>query len=162
MDGAAATTCVRDGGGPARATWAGTVPRSSQSAAGARPAATGPAGGPPDARPLLAELVDDLIVYIAAPGQRSGEPARAAGRDRAGPAALAADPAIKSVAARHGVTASQIALAWLLAHYDRMLLIPGTSSVAHLEENLAAGGIQLGDDDLATLGNATHIGGPGF
>jgi pyridoxine 4-dehydrogenase len=79
-----------------------------------------------------------------------------------GPAALAADPAIASVAARHGASASQIALAWLLAHYDRMLLIPGTSSVAHLEENLAAGAIQLDADDLATLDGATQIGGPGF
>jgi aryl-alcohol dehydrogenase-like predicted oxidoreductase len=79
-----------------------------------------------------------------------------------GPAALAADPAIASVAAKHGVTAPQIALAWLLDHYDRMLLIPGTSSVAHLEENVAAGAIQLDDDDLATLENATQIGGPGF
>jgi pyridoxine 4-dehydrogenase len=79
-----------------------------------------------------------------------------------GPAALAADPAIASVAAKHGVSASQIALAWLLAHYDRMLLIPGTSSVAHLEENLAVGAIQLDDDDLATLDDATQIGGPGF
>ena len=79
-----------------------------------------------------------------------------------GPAALAADPAIASVAARHGASPSQIALAWLLAHYDRMLLIPGTSSVAHLEENLDAGAIALDDDDLATLEGATQIGGPGF
>lgn len=79
-----------------------------------------------------------------------------------GPTALAADPAIAPVAAKHGVSASQIALAWLLAHYDRMLLIPGTSSVTHLEENVAAGDIQLDDDDLATLDGVTHIGGPGF
>jgi pyridoxine 4-dehydrogenase len=79
-----------------------------------------------------------------------------------GPAALAADPAIASVAAKHRVSPAQIALAWLLAHYDRMLLIPGTSSVAHLEKNLAVGNIQLDDDDLATLDDATQIGGPGF
>jgi len=79
-----------------------------------------------------------------------------------GPVALAADPAIASVAAKHAASASQIALAWLLAHYDRMLPIPGTSSVAHLDENLAAGGIQLDDDDLATLDDATQLGGPGF
>jgi aryl-alcohol dehydrogenase-like predicted oxidoreductase len=75
-----------------------------------------------------------------------------------GPKALAADSAIVSVAAKHGVSASQIALAWLLAHYDRTLLIPGTSSVAHLEENLAVGNIRLDDDDLSTLDNATQIG----
>jgi aryl-alcohol dehydrogenase-like predicted oxidoreductase len=79
-----------------------------------------------------------------------------------GPAALAADPAIAAVAAKHGATPSQIALAWLLAHYDRMLLIPGTSSVAHLEENVAAGAVALDADDLAALDGATEIGGPGF
>jgi pyridoxine 4-dehydrogenase len=79
-----------------------------------------------------------------------------------GPAALAADPAIASVAAKHRASPSQIALAWLLALHDRMLLIPGTSSVAHLEENVAAGAIQLDADDLTTLDAATQIGGPGF
>jgi aryl-alcohol dehydrogenase-like predicted oxidoreductase len=68
-----------------------------------------------------------------------------------GPAKLAEDPAIASVAQRHGATPSQIALAWLLARYDRTLLIPGTSSVAHLEENMAAGDVDLDADDLAQL-----------
>jgi pyridoxine 4-dehydrogenase len=68
-----------------------------------------------------------------------------------GPAKLAEDPAIASVAQRHGATPSQIALAWLLARYDRTLLIPGTSSVVHLEENMAAGDVELDDDDLARL-----------
>ncbi len=56
-----------------------------------------------------------------------------------GPAKLAADPAVAEVAAKHGATPSQVALAWLLSRYDRMLLIPGTTSVAHLEENMASG-----------------------
>ena len=60
-----------------------------------------------------------------------------------GPRQLAADPAIAEVAARHGATPSQIALAWLLRRSDRILLIPGTSSIAHLEENIAAGEIAL-------------------
>jgi aryl-alcohol dehydrogenase-like predicted oxidoreductase len=68
-----------------------------------------------------------------------------------GPSKLAEDPAIASVAQRHGATPSQIALAWLLAGYDRTLLIPGTSSVAHLEENMAAGDVELDADDLAAL-----------
>jgi aryl-alcohol dehydrogenase-like predicted oxidoreductase len=68
-----------------------------------------------------------------------------------GPEKLAADPAISHVADKHGATASQIALAWLLARYDRMLLIPGTASVAHLEENLAAGDVALDAEDLAAL-----------
>ena len=68
-----------------------------------------------------------------------------------GPAKLAADPAVAAVADKHGATPSQVALAWLLARYDRMLLIPGTTSVAHLEENMAAGGVALDADDLARL-----------
>ncbi|PRX00907.1 UNVERIFIED_ORG: aryl-alcohol dehydrogenase-like predicted oxidoreductase [Actinomadura viridilutea] len=79
-----------------------------------------------------------------------------------GPQALADEPVIASVAAKHNVSSSQVALAWLLAHYERMLLIPGTSSVAHLEENVAAGSIALDDDDLAALKNVRHLSAPTF
>jgi aryl-alcohol dehydrogenase-like predicted oxidoreductase len=68
-----------------------------------------------------------------------------------GPARLAGDAIIVRVAEKHAATTTQIALAWLLARYDRMLLIPGTSSVAHLEENMAAGELELDDADLAAL-----------
>ena len=68
-----------------------------------------------------------------------------------GPAQLAADAKIVQVADKHGATPTQIALAWLLARYDRMLLIPGTRSVAHLEENVAATELELDDADLAAL-----------
>jgi aryl-alcohol dehydrogenase-like predicted oxidoreductase len=68
-----------------------------------------------------------------------------------GPAALAADEHVSAVAAKHGVTASQVALAWLLAQYDRVLLIPGTKSVAHLEENMTVLDIVLDEDDLTRL-----------
>ena len=77
-----------------------------------------------------------------------------------GPTALAADPAIAGVAAKHGVAPSQVALAWLLHRSPRILLIPGTSSVAHLEENLAAAEIALDQDDLQTLRDAREIGHP--
>ena len=70
---------------------------------------------------------------------------------RGGPARLAGNPAIVRIADKHGATPAQIALAWLLARYDRMLLIPGTSSVSHLEENVAAIEIELDDADLAVL-----------
>jgi pyridoxine 4-dehydrogenase len=68
-----------------------------------------------------------------------------------GRARLDADAAIVSVANKHGATPAQIALAWLLARYERMLLIPGTSSVAHLEENMAVAEIELDEADLAVL-----------
>ena len=70
---------------------------------------------------------------------------------RGGPKLLAADPAIAQVAAAHEATPAQIALAWLATRYPGNLLIPGTSSVAHLEENLAAADIELSDNELARL-----------
>jgi aryl-alcohol dehydrogenase-like predicted oxidoreductase len=76
-----------------------------------------------------------------------------------GPAKLAQDP-ISNVAEKHGASASQVALAWLLARYERMLLIPGTTSVAHLEENLAAIDIELDADDLAELEAVEQVGRP--
>jgi aryl-alcohol dehydrogenase-like predicted oxidoreductase len=77
-----------------------------------------------------------------------------------GPKQLAEDPAVAGVADRHGITATQVALAWLLARYERMLLIPGTSSVAHLEENMAAADVELDERDLAELENAVQLGNP--
>ena len=61
------------------------------------------------------------------------------------------DPAVQAVAERLGATAAQVALAWLLHHAPHVLLIPGTSSLAHLEENLAAGELELGEDDRRAL-----------
>jgi pyridoxine 4-dehydrogenase len=55
------------------------------------------------------------------------------------------------VARRHGATVYQVALAWLLAHSPNMLVIPGTSSVAHLEENVAAAELKLTARDLTEL-----------
>lgn len=59
--------------------------------------------------------------------------------------------ALEEVAARHGATVAQIALAWLLHRSPVMLPIPGTSRVAHLEENTAAANIRLSDADLELL-----------
>ncbi|WP_052848156.1 aldo/keto reductase [Streptomyces avicenniae] len=62
---------------------------------------------------------------------------------------------LDAIAARHGATRAQVALAWLLAHAPHILLIPGTGSLAHLEENLAAGSLALGDDEVAELDKLT-------
>ena len=59
--------------------------------------------------------------------------------------------ALHRVAQRHGATVYQVALAWLLAHSPSMLVIPGTSSVDHLEENIAAAEIRLTEHDRAEL-----------
>ncbi|HET8976647.1 MAG TPA: oxidoreductase [Solirubrobacteraceae bacterium] len=77
-----------------------------------------------------------------------------------GPSQLAADPVIAEVADRRQATPSQIALAWLLHRSNRILLIPGTSSIAHLEENLAAGEIDLDEQDMQQLDGATQLGDP--
>jgi aryl-alcohol dehydrogenase-like predicted oxidoreductase len=58
---------------------------------------------------------------------------------------------LKDVAAELGVTVMQVALAWLLQRSPNMLLIPGTSKVEHLKENLAAGGLVLPEEVLARL-----------
>ena len=58
---------------------------------------------------------------------------------------------LERIAAAHDATAHQIAIAWLLARSPAMLPIPGTGSVAHLEENVAAGSIELSADELASL-----------
>ena len=68
-----------------------------------------------------------------------------------GPRSLAEEPAVSSVAAKHAATPAQIALAWLLHRDEHVLLIPGTSSLTHLEQNMAAGGIALDDEDLDAL-----------
>jgi pyridoxine 4-dehydrogenase len=59
--------------------------------------------------------------------------------------------ALAAAAERHGVTPSQLALAWLLHRSPVLVPIPGTSSVAHLEENIAAAAIELSPDDIAAL-----------
>jgi aryl-alcohol dehydrogenase-like predicted oxidoreductase len=59
--------------------------------------------------------------------------------------------ALTEVAARLGATPMQVALAWLLQHSPNILLIPGTSSVAHLRENLAAAGLALPAEEVAVL-----------
>lgn len=61
---------------------------------------------------------------------------------------------LAAIAERTGHSPSQLALAWLLKRSPVMLPIPGTSSVAHLEDNIAAAGIELGDADFAAIADA--------
>jgi len=58
---------------------------------------------------------------------------------------------LSDVAERLGRTPMQVALAWLLRRAPNMLLIPGTSSVAHLRENVAAAGLELPKDAITAL-----------
>jgi aryl-alcohol dehydrogenase-like predicted oxidoreductase len=61
---------------------------------------------------------------------------------------------LSEVAQRVGATPAQVALAWLLRRAPNILLIPGTSSMAHLRENLAAATLTLPDDALEALAGA--------
>lgn len=58
---------------------------------------------------------------------------------------------LDATAQRHGATPAQLALAWLLRRSPVMLPIPGTSSVAHVEENIAAAAVELSDDEFTEL-----------
>jgi aryl-alcohol dehydrogenase-like predicted oxidoreductase len=64
---------------------------------------------------------------------------------------------LSAVAARLGATPMQTALAWLLRRAPNILLIPGTGSLAHLRENLAAGGLALPDDAMRELDGVAEI-----
>jgi aryl-alcohol dehydrogenase-like predicted oxidoreductase len=61
---------------------------------------------------------------------------------------------LDAIAAKHGASPSQLALAWLLHRSPVMLPIPGTSTVAHVEDNIAAAELQLSKSDLAALTDA--------
>ncbi len=69
--------------------------------------------------------------------------------DLAGPGAVVAE-----IAQEHAATPAQVALAWLLQRSPVMLPIPGTGSVAHLEENIAAAELELDEQELAQLEDA--------
>ena len=64
---------------------------------------------------------------------------------------LARVDALERLAAERGATPAQIALAWLFARSPAMLPIPGTSSIEHLEENIAAARLRLSADELTAL-----------
>ena len=66
---------------------------------------------------------------------------------------------VRAVAAEAGATPAQIALAWLLAQGDDIAPIPGTRRVARVEQNTAADGIELSDDQFERLGNLTPAAG---
>ncbi len=64
---------------------------------------------------------------------------------------VASQDKLKQIAEKHDATVHQVALNWLLNHSENILLIPGTSSVEHLEENMKATSITLTEDDITEL-----------
>jgi pyridoxine 4-dehydrogenase len=69
----------------------------------------------------------------------------------AGAARVTEHPAVRAAAAAQGATPAQVGLAWLLAHDPNILLIPGTSSLEHLEENVATTDVRLDAATMAVL-----------
>jgi pyridoxine 4-dehydrogenase len=67
------------------------------------------------------------------------------------------NPTVTAIAAELGATPAQVGLAWLLAHDDRTLLIPGTADLGHLAENIAAGAVRLPPAAVTAL---DHLGAP--
>jgi pyridoxine 4-dehydrogenase len=94
-----------------------------------------------DAEPLLEHCEREGIAFIPWFPLATGELA-----GRGGP--------LDRIAEELGATPAQLALAWLLRRSPVMLPIPGTASVEHLEENLEAAGIELGDEQFEALANA--------
>ena len=101
-------------------------------------------------RDLGVDVVD--VVHLRMPG--SSEPVE---RSLAEPfealAAMQAE-ALETVARRLEASPMQVALAWVLARSPNVLIIPGTSPVAHLEDNLAAATLELSAEDLRELDEA--------
>jgi aryl-alcohol dehydrogenase-like predicted oxidoreductase len=94
---------------------------------------------------LVTRMHDDVLVYCEQNGiafipfwpLHSGE--------------LAKSEAMRDIAAQAGAKPAQVALAWLLRKSPAIILIPGTSSIAHLEQNVAACDIVLSEADMKTL-----------
>ncbi|MFF0307415.1 aldo/keto reductase [Streptosporangium sp. NPDC004379] len=94
-----------------------------------------------DAEPVLEHCEANGLAFIPWFPLATGELAREGGP-------------LDAAARRHGATPSQLALAWLLRRSPVMLPIPGTSSVAHLEDNVAAATLELTDEEFAALTDA--------
>jgi aryl-alcohol dehydrogenase-like predicted oxidoreductase len=92
--------------------------------------------------PVLDECTRQGIAFV---------PFAPLGSGQGGPSSVLGNPSVSRVAARRGCSPAQVALAWALAVSPVVLVIPGTSSVGHLRENLAASGVVLDDEDLQEL-----------
>ncbi|MEV7555711.1 oxidoreductase [Amycolatopsis sp. NPDC089917] len=107
----------------------------------------------------LADREDDALVDLCAEHGIAFVPFFAVTTSLPGAAAPDSVPGeaeIAKVAAAHDATPAQIRLAWTLHRGAHVLAIPGTGDPKHLEENVAAGGIRLGDDELALLDTIAH------
>jgi aryl-alcohol dehydrogenase-like predicted oxidoreductase len=96
---------------------------------------------------LLALCAAENIAYLAYSPVGGGR----------GKARVAEDATLKAVGARHGVSAFQVALAWLLAKSPVIIPIPGASQITSAIDSAAAGALQLDADDMAALDRAFPV-----
>lgn len=103
----------------------------------------------------LTSREDDALVTLCGEHSIAFVPFFSVGAAVPGASPAGADPTgeaeVAAVAAAHGATAAQVRLAWTLHRGPHVLAIPGTGSVRHLEENVAAGALRLSDEELALL-----------
>ncbi len=98
-------------------------------------------------QPLLDAATEAGAVFV--PWQPVSLSVPGAPTDTAGPAAVRG--VLEPIAARHGATVSQVALAWLLGRSPAVLPIPGTTSIAHVRENLAAADLTLSPEEHTAI-----------
>ncbi|GAA4683163.1 aldo/keto reductase [Frondihabitans cladoniiphilus] len=99
----------------------------------------------------LTDRVDEALVELCRAEGIAWVPYFPLGGAFAGARKVTDEPTVQATAAELGVTAAQVGLAWLLRHSPNTLLIPGTSSIEHLEANMAAGSVTLTDEMMGQL-----------
>ena len=99
----------------------------------------------------LLDRADELLLDLCREHDIAWVPFFPLGSAFTGAAKVTDHPAVLAAAATLGVTPAQVGLAWLLAHDPHILLIPGTSSVRHLNENVATSDVSLDAETMAAL-----------
>ena len=99
----------------------------------------------------LLDRADEPLLQLCSENDIAWVPYFPLGSAFAGAAKVTEHPAVLAAAAAQGATPAQVCLAWLLGHDPHILLIPGTTSLKHLTENVATGDIRLDADTTAQL-----------
>jgi pyridoxine 4-dehydrogenase len=107
----------------------------------------------------LLDRADEPLLDLCSENDIAWVPYFPLGSAFAGAAKVTEHPAVLAAAAAQGVTPAQVCLAWLLGHDPHILLIPGTSSLKHLDENVAAADVRLDPATMAVLDGLAVAGG---
>jgi aryl-alcohol dehydrogenase-like predicted oxidoreductase len=107
----------------------------------------------------LLDRADELLLDLCREHDIAWVPYFPLGSAFAGAAKVTEHPAVLAAAAAQGATPAQVGLAWLLAHDPHILLIPGTSNLEHLDENVAATHVRLDDATMVVLDDLAAPGG---